>query len=632
VLKILAFIALMFAVVGVYGQEPQIEIKKTTEKILVDGKIYYVHVIQQGQTMYSVSKAYNVTLQEIAAANPGINVAQVKVGQAIKIPAQPSQQEPVAETVVPDLEDDDFVYHQVKQGQTLYSVSKKYNVPIEIIFSYNPEAEQGLKAGTVLRIPKKKVLKDVIQAVRDDDKFHYYEVKKKDTLYSLARKYDVTIADIVNTNPELRWGLKPGQVIKIPKKAEEPDLIAEDEILHSDTAMLYSSYSCDTIRHIGKTKPVKVALILPLMSRQINRLYNDTLKGNVTLQRNAKTGSLYYEFYQGVLVALDSLKNAGYSISLNVYDTQADTAETKRIINRMKYDIPDMIIGPAFPENIKLVLNFASRNGIPIVSPFYNRSEQLNSYHEIFQVTPTREVQTNAIAEYASGYQNANIVVLHNGDNAANRDFISFRNAFHEVSIKKGQSGILNEVLNNDTLTANLQNALVQDKKNIVVILSENAIYVNGLLSKLDMNSKRFDILVIGNPSWLSFQTINIENFHNLEVTIPAPFFVDYHHRDTKSFLKSYHSLFGMEPNVANYMGVNISFLGYDVADFFVRAFYEYGNDFYRCIPYFKAKNLLVDFAFSQFRPDGGFENTSLNYIIFEKKDFEIKKAGYYKE
>ncbi|NJK98770.1 MAG: LysM peptidoglycan-binding domain-containing protein [Bacteroidales bacterium] len=156
-MRIFFFIISLVAFIQLNAQEPPVEIKKSTEKIIFDGKIYYLHVIQQGQTVYSISKAYNVPLPDIIQSNPGINVAQVSTGQVLKIPVKSEPE--ISESEIVPLEDEDFIYHEVKQGQTIYSLSKKYKVPAEIIYNYNPGTETGLKTGATIKIPKKKSFK-----------------------------------------------------------------------------------------------------------------------------------------------------------------------------------------------------------------------------------------------------------------------------------------------------------------------------------------------------------------------------------------------------------------------------------------------------------------------------------------
>src|SRR4030042_4136793 len=223
-------LSLMLITAFAAAQEQPEQIKKSTEKIIINGKVFFLHAVQQGQTVYSISRAYNVTLQDIAAENPGLIPEQVRPGMILKIPA-------VAKVETPDasyfgLKEADFLYHTVRQGETAYSLSKDYNVPLEVIYSYNPGTSAGIQVDQVIKIPKKKILKEIAEIPVDDKEYIYYKVRKDDTLYTLSKIYGVTVADIVESNPELRWGLNAGEFIKIPRISQ---ILADTLQIAADT-------------------------------------------------------------------------------------------------------------------------------------------------------------------------------------------------------------------------------------------------------------------------------------------------------------------------------------------------------------------------------------------------------------
>ncbi|NJK98769.1 MAG: LysM peptidoglycan-binding domain-containing protein [Bacteroidales bacterium] len=130
----------------------------------------------------------------------------------------------------------------------------------------------------------------MIEASRDDENYIYYEVKKKDTLYLLSQEFDIPIAEIIGANPELRWGLKAGETIKIPKK----DTIVENipEVHETiDSLSYFSKGSCDSISGYPLQKEIKIALILPFNATTLAKLsQDDTLAFNegISLIRNTK--------------------------------------------------------------------------------------------------------------------------------------------------------------------------------------------------------------------------------------------------------------------------------------------------------------------------------------------------------
>ena len=112
---------------------------------------------------------------------------------------------------------EDFHAHTVKRKDTIYSLARKYKVDDDVIYYYNPWAKDGIKPDQTLWIPRNKEMHDISAEARNNDAFYYYTPKEKDTLYSIARIYGVTVADIIDANPELRNGLRPEQVLKIPR-------------------------------------------------------------------------------------------------------------------------------------------------------------------------------------------------------------------------------------------------------------------------------------------------------------------------------------------------------------------------------------------------------------------------------
>ena len=156
--KILLFLLISFASQAIFAQHG---ITKSEKIIVTDGQKYFLHKVEEGHTLYAISRAYGVSVKSIAKANNRISM-KIKTGQTLKIPASAS------ESNAPD-----FYWHKVTRGQTLYSVAKKFNVSPNDIENYNAGAAQGIHAGQVLKIPNAQK-KSVEQ---EDQNFFYHPVK-----------------------------------------------------------------------------------------------------------------------------------------------------------------------------------------------------------------------------------------------------------------------------------------------------------------------------------------------------------------------------------------------------------------------------------------------------------------------
>ena len=236
------------------AQMQPVEVKRTQEKTIVNGKVYYIHTILKGQTLYSISKAYEVSQDDIIRENPGTDPAALKEGQALRIPAAGSKQ-----YIAYPQNKEDFIEHKVKRGQTVYSLAKKYDVEEDVIYRYNPWARDGIQPGQTIWIPKPKKVQ--VSSDQEMNGFRYHTVKEQETLYSISFVYGLSVSDIVDNNEFLRDGLKAGQVLKIPAA---PDKSKELVQVDSAPAVIPCIPSSDD------QEIYNVALLLPFFSQMIN--------------------------------------------------------------------------------------------------------------------------------------------------------------------------------------------------------------------------------------------------------------------------------------------------------------------------------------------------------------------------
>ncbi|MBN2610875.1 MAG: LysM peptidoglycan-binding domain-containing protein [Bacteroidales bacterium] len=636
--KLLYTILALLILNSVAGQEPQVEIRKSTEKVLVNGRIFYMHAVQQGQTAFSICKAYGISIQDLKNENPGLIPEQLRPGQVIKIPAETKSEETILAEL--GLKKGDLIYHQVSKGENAFQLSRKYNVPLEVIYRLNPGSETGIKVNQIIKVPKKKVVKEVAENIRDYENYRYYEVKRKDTLYSLAKFYNVEVADIVEHNPELRWGLKTGMIIKIPrfsKYALDTISIITDTLPILPDILPMSQRQCDSIRQAGMARAINVVLMLPLyadFTLEVKKAIEDTSyisedpNVNASLRRPGTIkGDYYFEFYEGVLLALDTLRKKGQDINLRVFDTERDTTRVKTILKGLEVNKPDLMIGPVFPETFKLAAKFASTNNIIIVSPIYSRSEQLSGFPYAFQFVPSRETEHEAIATIASACPHSNLLIFHDADTTNKKDSEDLKNVFTGIMHHKNDSSLftIKEVRHSDTLVRNLRHSLVHGRKNVAIITTNNEAYLSELLSHLDRFQKMYDITVIGQPAWLTFNNIDLEYFHNLGLHLYTPFYIDYNDIAVKKFIRNAINTLGYEPLELKSKGYNLTFLGYDIAYYFIQSYLYYGNNLDNCIQCIKNKSLLNNYSFKQNNPAGGFENKGMIYLRFNK-DYTVER------
>ena len=152
-----------------------------------------IYTVKPGDTLYRIANMYDVSIDELKNYN-NLTSNILSIGQKLIIPTKPVTEE-------------DYVVYEVMPGDTLYSIANRYNTKVDSIKSFNNLTSNLLNIGQILQIPL------------NSNTFLYqiYEIKPGDTLYSIAKKYNTTVSDIVALNDDLSSFLRVGQVIKIPR-------------------------------------------------------------------------------------------------------------------------------------------------------------------------------------------------------------------------------------------------------------------------------------------------------------------------------------------------------------------------------------------------------------------------------
>lgn len=632
--NVLIFILFIFLAIPAFAQVDgtQPTIKRSTDKVKIDGKYYYIHIVQKGETLYSISRSYNVSQSEIATENPDIYLG-IKVDQALKIPIKDQQ-------ILEADEDENYVYHVVRRRETLFALSRKYQIPIEDIIAANPEVEQGLKVNQVVLIPKKKVESLGQASPEQSERFIYHEVKPREGFFAITRRYNVTEEVIRRFNEDLvKDGIKLGTILRIPRNPNDTVYIPEPipfERLGLTPEVIEEKHlprvPCDTFVYNRWRDKFNIALILPF-THGVEETPSVDDFGNITQgtnqpQGDAKISQLtanFLDFYQGALIAIDSLKREGMSINLNVYNTSKDARTAKALTKEQGVRDAQLIIGPVYPECIKPIAEFALENRIPMVSPLSQNNQMLERNPQLFQVNPSFITQLEEFAKQIEICTSHNIIILYEDDSTAINLVNSFKpfldqriascrvaSALHykEVRYKPGSPAPQVQEI--------ISHSLSLDKENLIIVPSNSEAFVSDLLGNLHTLSTihKYPIAVHGLPRWQRFRNVQVEYFYQLQLTLFTPYFVNYKNPEVKSFLVKYRDAFRSEPT-------QYSFQGYDVVYYFLSAMKSYGVDFQHCLPYHNVNLLQSKYQFQKMNSLNGYENRAIHLIQYTK-DFDI--------
>ncbi|MFD1315747.1 LysM peptidoglycan-binding domain-containing protein [Namhaeicola litoreus] len=169
----------------------------TQKDIVVDGFVY--HEVLPKETLYGISSQFKISTSSLKNNNPFLISEGLQIGQILKIPLAKVENPVAVESSKPYL---------VRPKDTKFSIAKQNNISIEELEKLNPNIVDGLKIDDIIYIPSSLQGDDI-------DGFAVHEVKKGETIFSISKLYGIPQATLLNENPELAEGLKEGILIKI---------------------------------------------------------------------------------------------------------------------------------------------------------------------------------------------------------------------------------------------------------------------------------------------------------------------------------------------------------------------------------------------------------------------------------
>ena len=358
-------------------------------------------VLQPKQTLYSITKQYHITEEEVRKLNPNL---QMQIGEEVFLPVDKISKyaDANANTVVSStpveqntLTNDNS--YEVQPKDNYYRISKKFGISQKELLALNPGLEErGLQAGDIIKVrnagaeeaPAKKGGVAVETATTNPEpetktydkvatKGDYitYTVQAGDTVFGILNQFEISFDQLLELNPQLRNGLKTGMILKIKKIA--------------------SSY----VKTSGDALNVSIMLPFGFSSQ-------DSKYRNIAL-----------DFLTGAKMAVERNAKAGKKINLKIIDSGAENVFQKSL-SKIDKDQTDLIIGPLFKSNVIETLKYVDDKKIPVVAPFAN-TEELYEYSNLVMVETAHEVYYKRIAkEVKEVYNKQKIYLLAGTDRA----------------------------------------------------------------------------------------------------------------------------------------------------------------------------------------------------------------------
>lgn len=567
-----------------------------------ENQSYFLHTIEKGQSLYSISSMYGVSQADIIALNPGCE-EKIYAGQTIRIPQKKTT-----------LQDETF--HTIQAGETLYKLTTVYNVSAKAICDANPGlSAENFRIGQVIRIPSAEETAQAadsqetgtvavtqpimeIQGPVQSRCKEMHKVKRRETIFSVSRKYGISEQELMDANPELKKGMKRGQLLCIPYHSEKSVTPQTDgNIIPPTNKELFLA---------NKEKPekfntVKAAILLPFL--QDKRMI---------------------EYYEGFLIAVDSLKRTGTSIDLYAYNCGEDRASLNAILSKEEMKEMNIIFGPSQSQHVKTLADFAKRHDIRMVIPFSSKEEEVFNNPSIYQInTPQSYLYSEVYEHFMRQFPHANIIILE--ATATEKDKSEFIKGLKQELNNKGISV---NTLPESATAQNMKAVLRYDKENIFIPTSGSEVTLIKIIPQLTMlvrENPEINVHLFGYPEWQTYTKNHLDSFFELDTYFYSSFYTNNMLPAAINFINSYHNWYSKDM-VVNYPQYGM--LGFDTGYFFLKGLAKYGSGLEKNLPKMDLTPIQTGFKFQRVNNWGGFINKKVFFVRFTK-NFELVKLDF---
>lgn len=519
---LLIALSLMASTAAFSQNAPQIAVSQ--EKVKINGNIMFVHRVKAGETLYSLAKAYSVTIDDIVRQNESLKNG-LKEGTVIYIPSvAPSTVMAVPEAVATASADESVPQvklegwelsgenikkysrkrHKAKWYEHVGDLALKYNVPEEAIMTFNNLQTKKLKKKQVVYIPNAAFMELLEQGNRQQE---IPANRQEPTAEVVVKQEEVTVAE------------------------EKPSLFGKSQLTY----------------------------ILPMNLR-------DTLGPNAN----------YMDFYAGALMAADSLKKLGEEVSVTLIDQSSFNAS----------QVPEgTIIGPVRSSDMERFLPLAGKDNTVISPMDMNTADLVAGNSNFVQIAPSMDDQTaNLMDLLATKTSLGNSVMIIYERNGADLALVE---KVKEMANERGIifNTLSYNILEGREMMEKIKDALEPGLDNLVLIPSNNEAFVNDVVRNLNLlytnplEENRRSVVLFGTSRWRNFESIEVDYFHKMNLHLSIPYYVDYSRKEVKEFLLKYRALFNGEPTPYAYQGYDITMMSMGYGETTLQSTYRFKKD-----------------------------------------------------
>ncbi len=565
----------------------QTAIKPTGQTTQLNGKKYYFHIVEQGQSVFAIARAYGL---HYSAAILRTDLQHVNAYDTVWLPINEQSRAAVKRAIgtVEAIETTAATLTiKVEKGMTLYRITKNYNVTEEELYKLNPELKAtGLKAGQDLVVPNPKA--------KEAGK-----VEQKPT--STPRSNNVV-------PQEGQYRYKDTHESALTDKGERP------RIKHTS-----GTIEAPAVRERVSNDVVTISLMMPLHLDKLNEI--STTKFDVDQRGKKDYRSFeFIQFYEGIQMALVELEGRGVSVRLNVVDVVDENEATiRQAYTDHNVAQSDLLIALLQRRGFETVAAMAKADRLFAVNPLSTREQIIEGNPYVVKYMPSVEGKAKAlISAIRSQYSGAPLFLLTSG-------------AKEEETAKAAWETLLASVNQPYTLLdwtrhqSKLSTVLKGDRPAVVVSLYErgkekNRIQTNLMLNRLNALKSNTPILVTMNNLVRDMGDVDFAQLQNCSYHFVYPTYLDYNNALHKSFIDKFKEQYKTEP-MGEFAGA-----GYDIMLYFATALHQVGTDFWSTLRFNRPAGMLFPLRLQQMGEGNGYENQACQ--VYKLVDYQLRPVA----
>ena len=522
-------------------------------------KRYVSDKVQEGETMRDIANRLDMKTKDLLRLNPDIGRKpeantvivipnpEIKNGTSSSITSDEittSDDENTSETQPEDTVDNtavkpdgdstfqqtvyEYEFHTVKAGETVYRITKEYNITKNDLMKWNPEypaiQHNTLSIGQVLKV---KSIEKIVTINKEEvlKNFLTHTVKSKETVYSLTRFYNVTKQDLIRLNPEypgiINNELSVDQLLKIKPINE----------VNADENFTFYKDS------IQEDISINLAVLLPFKAKEYDSISSKKIFDKDYNKNSAKLANMVTDFYMGLEIAIDSIKEQGINVNATVFDTGNRDNNVSAILAENKLDNADVIIGPFYSSKAELV---ARKVNAPVVYPHYSNKQQSFSASRLIKSAPDKKNYTKYLTSYLKdAYNGEEIFVVGDGKKDSNSKIseivstLKTHDSIKEIHVLKPTEGYIKKEL--------FTNKMIPNKHNWVIITSNDYVAIADALNSMIGLPDETTVQVFAVEKNKSYNKIENNKLASIDFTYVSNTCTDDFPENVKIFNKKYY-------------------------------------------------------------------------------------------